>query len=270
MKAKKIITVILSIALVFSLLTSCNKNKAENKTLEEVVKEADEARASDAYLLKVKVDYSAENEDVAGIFEQLERVDINISFKDGSVKAVSDMSIDYGEGDTRFVTTYTAVDGVLYLDMSYSFGNAFDAIKNKASMKDDTLDLLLAKTSLVGGLKVSDFASTSMEQKNGKYVITCSDVSTEQIIALEKTLSSQLEGSSETVKATDVKMSVEVEDGKYDKLTVYCTYDVTISGDVYPVSMAVELDFDYLSYVEITAPQDVTEYSTVNAEDILD
>ena len=265
MKANKIISIVLSIVLVLSFVTSCSKDKS----LDEVVTAADDARANDSYLIKVKVDYSAEDKDINGIFEQLERMDITLFFKNGNVKAVNDMSIDYGEGDTRFVTTYTAVDGVLYLDMSYSFGNVFNAIKNKASLKDGTVDQLISETSFVGGIKVSDFASTSMEKQDGEYVITCTDVSTEQIVALEKTLSAQLEGTAETVKATDVKMIANVDDGKYDGITVYCTYEMTMGGTVYPVSMAVELDFDYDSYVEITAPANTDEYSTVNVEDIL-
>ena len=67
----------LSLVLILSFATSCTKAP---KTAEEALSMADEKLLNEAYVVEIDVDYRADDATMAGIFEQLERIDINISF----------------------------------------------------------------------------------------------------------------------------------------------------------------------------------------------
>ena len=64
-------------------------------------------------------------------------------------------------------------------------------------------------------------------------------------------------------------MTAEIEDGKYESVTVDCEYAITMNNKTYVIGMTVELEFDYDESFEITAPTDVYEYKDVNFEDII-
>ena len=263
MKYSRIISVILAVVLILSTLTSCAR------TPEELVAKADKALDKKPYTVEIEVDYYSSNNTVSGIFEQLERLD-SIVYVDGKdIKAVSDLSINDGDTENRFLNVYTLIDGTVYLYTEYHTGAYKQEFKNKAEIDEDNTHLLMNNIFIVGDISIADFSTVTLEKRDGENVIVCRGVSESRLIALEKAMANQMESTTEGIKAGNVEMLIEIDGGKYDTITVKCDYTVTIQGVKYPVSMSVELEFDYDERFEITSPTDANEYSYVNIDQML-
>ena len=263
MKYSRIISVILAVVLILSTLTSCAR------TPEELVAKADKALDKKPYTVEIEVDYYSSNNTVSGIFEQLERLD-SIVYVDGkNIKAVSDLSINDGDTENRFLNVYTLIDGIVYLYTDYHTGAYKQEFKNKAEIDEDNTHLLMNNIFIVGDISIADFSTVTLEKRDGETVIVCRGVSESRLIALEKAMANQMESTTEGIKAGNVEMLIEIDGGKYDTITVKCDYTVTIQGVKYPVSMSVELEFDYDERFEITSPTDANEYSYVNIDQML-
>ena len=263
MKYSRIISVILAVVLILSTLTSCAR------TPEELVAKADKALDKKPYTVEIEVDYYSSNNTVSGIFEQLERLD-SIVYVDGKdIKAVSDLSINDGDTENRFLNVYTLIDGIVYLYTEYHTGAYKQEFKNKAEIDEDNTHLLMNNIFIVGDISTADFSTVTLEKRDGENVIVCRGVSESRLIALEKAMANQMESTTEGIKAGNVEMFIEIDGGKYDTITVKCDYTVTIQGVKYPVSMSVELEFDYDERFVITSPADANEYSYVNIDQML-
>lgn len=263
MKIGKIVSLILAISLLLSSLTSCGR------TVEELVEKADKILEEKPYVIEVDIDYRTNDQDVAGIFDQLERSETVMYFKDGNLRARNDLSIDYGEGDTKFISTYTVVDGILYFNINYTTDGVTRDVKSKAAIDADKKAELENKLSLVGGIGASDFSDVILVRDEDEYEIVCLGVSDEKQIELEKLLISQLESTAGSVKMTDVKMVIELDGRKYDTVTVYVEYNVVINGKNYSVGMTVELEYEYDARFDVTVPADASEYLDADIETLV-
>ena len=263
MKHTRIISVFLALVLILSTLTACSR------TPEELVANADKALSKKPYTVEIEVDYYSANSTVSGIFEQLERLDSNVYVDGKDIKAVSDLSINDGDTENRFLNVYTVKDGVVYLYTEYHTGEYKQEFKNKAVTDEANTKLLMNDIFIIGDISIADFSTVTLEKRDGENVIVCTGVSESRLISLEKALAKQMESTSEGIKADKVEMTIEIDGGKYDTITVKCDYTVTIQGVKYPVSMSVELEFDYDERFEITSPADAHEYSYVNIDQML-
>ena len=262
MKYSRIISIILSLVLILSLLTSCSG------TPEALVANADKKLEKKPYTVEIEIDYYSSSNVVAGIFEQLERLDSTVYVDGKDIKAVSDLSINDGDVENRFLNVYTVKDGTVYLYTEYHTGEYKQEFKNKAEIDEENTQLLMNDIFIVGDISVADFSTVALEKRDNGKIIVCTGVSESRLIALEKALAKQMESTSEGIKANKVEMTVEIDGGKYDTITVKCDYIVTIQGGKYPVSMSVELEFDYDEKFDITSPADALEYNYVSIDKI--
>lgn len=265
MRSHRFICTLLVLALTLSALTACS-----DKTPVQLVQRANDALAGETYSVEIDIDYHSVDTEVAGIFEQLERSETTLYFKDGSFRSVNDMTINDGDGDVSFHTVYTVVDGVLYSNMVYVMSDMRNEVKSKALIDEEKTDALIDRLSLVGDISADDFSGASLVKKDGDTCLSTSDVSEQTRIALERTLISQLEASSDTVKLTRVKLSVELDGKRYDTVTVDCTFDVTLNNKTYFVGMTLELEYDYDGHFTLSAPEDASSYGTVQLDQIID
>lgn len=263
MKISKIVSLLLIAALLLSSLTACNL------TAEQIVEKADKALEKRAYVLEIDIDYRTEDQEISTIFDQLERSETVMYFKNGNVIARNDLAINYGEGDTTFISTYTVVDGVLYLNLSYTADGVTRDVKSKAVIDADKQTQLEDKLSLVGGIGVFDFSNVTLSRDEDEYDIVCRGISDDKRIEIEKLLISELESTAESVRATDVKMVVEIENGKYDTVTVFAEYSIVVSGKTYSVGMTVELEYEYDEKFDVSVPADASEYLDADIDSLI-
>ena len=260
MKLRKIISLLIATVLILSTLTSCAR------TPEEMAKRADETLEKKAYSIEIEIDYHTVDSEVAGLFDQLERSETTLYFKGDAFKAVNDLTIDDGDGDINFHSVYTVFDGTLYSNLVYTVDGVPNPIKSKAEIGSDDLATFISSQRIIGNVSAEDFKNATLEKKDGNVYLVCSDVSEELYIALEKALVAQLEASSDSVKATQIKMSAELDGKRYDTITVDSNFTVNLNGKSYFVGMKVELEFDYDDHFDVSAPLDASEYSTVSLD----
>jgi hypothetical protein len=263
MRLNRIISFTVALVLILSCLTSCAK------TPEQLVENAEAALASRPYAVEVDIDFDVQSDVISGIFDEIERQEIALYFDGDRFKAVNDQRINYGSGEATFLSTYTVVDGVLYVALDYTMLGASDSIRSKALINGEKREELENKLSLVGGLSLSDFSSVVGKKVDGDHVIVCTEISDDGRVLLEKMLVSQLESASELVKAKDATMTVEIDGGKYDSVIVRCDYDVTMSGKTYTVGMTVELEYDYDERFDVSVPADPDGYDDVNIDNLV-
>lgn len=263
MKTKKIFSVLLAVALILSTLTSCAH------TPEEMANKADSVLENKAYAVEIDIDYNSVDSAVAGIFEQLERSETTLYFKGGAFKSVSDLTIDDGDGDVNFRSVYTVVDGVLYSDLTYTLDGVPNAIKSKAMIESEEAEAFINTQRIIGFINAEDFKGATLEKRDGDVYLVCADTPEEMYITLEKAIVSQLEGVSDSVKATKVKMSAKLDGKRYDTITVDAQFNVNLNGKSYFVGMTVELEFEYDKVFDISVPDDASAYSVVELETLI-
>ena len=264
MKMRKVTAILLTAVLLLSAFTSCARK--EN----DPISKAEDILASKAHAIEVDIDYHSVDTAVAGIFEQLERTETTLYFKNGSFKSVTDETINTGEGDYHFHSEDTVVDGVLYRHLTYPVGDGIDAESNSQALVDSSqTQTLIGKHLIIGSIADEDFSRATVDKRDGNTYLVLSDVSEQMYINLEKALVSQLQATSDSVKATAVKLTVELDGKRYDTVSVECNFNVTIDGKTYFVAMTVELEFEYDAHFDITPPANSYEYTTVKYEDMI-
>lgn len=264
MRLNRIVSILLAAVLLVSSLTSCSR------TPEELIARAEDTLTKKAYVVEVDIDYHVTDSTVAGIFEQLERSETTLYFKDGLFKSVNEQTIDDGEDVYHFFYEYVLADGVLYCVTTYSVdGYDNDTQKGKSQIDDGEAASFIGAQMIIGDVSEDDFKGATLVKKGSDVYLSCQNVSDEMYIALEKALVSQMEGVSKSVKATSAKMSVELDGKRYDTITVECTFDVVISDKTYSVGMTVELEFEYDERFEIEAPKDPSTYNLVELEELI-
>ena len=257
---KRIIALILAMALCLSL-ASC-KSKKKNK-------DDNNAASAEPYEISVNVSYRCEDATVSKIFEQIGGAMINIAVDGDKLKLESSLDIDYGDGANSFTETYVIADGEVYMLVSYDSDDKASTVKNKAEITDEDKATIYNRVSVVGGVSTSDFKNYSVENLGSKEIRTYTNLTEEGKIKLENIMLRQLEGAPELVTSGAAEMKVTTVDGKYDSVTIACTYEITIAGGVYTVEMTAEMDYDYRGSTSVKVPEDADEYYYVTKDKIL-
>ena len=264
MKFRRLTALITLLAICLASITSCGK-------LEKKLAKAEEHFRSNPYKMDVTVDFTAEDDEIAGIFSELERNTTTVYFDGTSFKSVNVMSIDAGDSLYKFSTVYTVIGKTAYRDIAYETdGIPSSPIKSYAFLEDAQRQTLAYNVSRVGGVTTGGFANlTETKTEKNTISIECTEASDEVRESLRKMMVSFFEGSLERAVAKSVTLTLVLFDGHYKSAVVSCDYDVTISGKVYSVSAVINLAFDFGNDYKVYAPEDAPEYSVIDPEDIM-
>jgi hypothetical protein len=263
MKVGKIVSLILILSLLASALFSCAKSP------EKLTEKADAILEKKAHVIDVDIDYTVENATLSEMFSQLGTKEVKL-FVDGDKLAIeSSMSIDLGSGKNAFNNTYVIAGGVVYMDMMYTTPSISNSTKGKSPISDEQAALLKQKASIIGDIGIEDFESAEFKKLDGDKVIICNGVCDEVKARLESIMISELSGTAEKVGAKDVRLTIELDGKRYDTVTLVCEYEITMSGFSYTVRAEYELEYDYDERVNITAPNNLSEYSDIELDNIL-
>lgn len=257
----KFTALLLLISILALVFAACS-----DKTVEEMIDEADEILSDSAYSIDVDVSYVCDDE-VKDIFDQLGAAEIGVYVDGGKMRIENETVINYGEGDVIFNTQYVMLDGVVYADLKYNLDGYDRLSQAKAYISEAQRDELFQKQSVACGITADDFTDVSISKDDGD-VIICTTAKDEILSELEYILIYQLEGASDTVAIKSATLTIELDDGKYGTVSLNCAFDVRIMGSLYSVTMNVEMEYNY-GGVSVTEPEDTLSYGVVSFDELM-
>ena len=267
MKIRKILSLLLAFA-IFLSFASCSRSGSVRG--EEKRRIADEKLAKNKYVMEVELDFYCSDTEVKDIFDQLESSKTKIYVDGDNFRSVNDMFIEYDGNKVTFNTEYTVFDGVVYRNMAYTANGATKSSLAFAEADEETVRALIDKITVIGGVNADNYDGCDTKQDDGDVELIYFTPNNDALIALENVMISQLESSCERVKADELtSLTIEFDGKRYESATVQCSYDVTISGKVYKVSMTAEIEFDYDERFEVKPPQNVSEYIRTEIENLI-
>ena len=255
MSFRKFTVLFLLLTLVFLSFASCSK-KDEGEHEESI-----EPPVSKPCVITVDVELECAEESMAEVFNQLERNDTVIYLKDGDYRAENEQALSISGVDSTFRSVYVLVGDTLYVDMTHTYDGLTNAFKNKGAFSEENADKLLFDLCIFGNVKTSEFADSTTEEKDGLTLTAYTSPSLDGRIALEKAMIALLEGAGTNVNAKAAVMTLGMKDGEYQSAVLYCEYEIVISEKLCPVSMTVNLTFNYSESFDITVPEDVNSYN---------
>jgi len=214
------------------------------------------------YIIEVEIDFDCLDDTVSGIFAEIENSETKIYVKDGRVRAVNEQLIHEGENEYLFTKKYTVIGDTVYADIDYTVNGEDNGKlgKNKAKIDGAKTTALVKELCIIGGISADDFANTMDGKSDGEHFAIYTGISERGREVLENVMKTQLEGTCDSASLLDATLTVKIDERKYDSATLLAEFGVEISGKTYPVSMCVELDFDYGESFDIYLPDDVDQY----------
>ena len=240
-------------------LASCGLLQPSAKA---VIAKADEALENGRYKLAAVIDVSCDNEELDEALGEImgsEAMDMDIYIDGKNIR--TEIAMD-AMGVTVAIEM-TVVNNVLY----YSMG---DYGKIKAVIPEDEMDVLFGDMGAdTSEYNPDDFENITMENKNGKYVITCTEYDTEKLNDLLQEYGQAFEYSgAKDVSLDNVALVLVISDGKYESITMSMDYAFTIEGEEIVCSMSVGIIVDYSKGKEIVVPADADTYTEVDYDKI--
>lgn len=261
---KKTISLLLVFVMLLSFLTSCGKDFAKRRD------KAESLLGKKPYVIEVEIDYHCDNAEMTAMFDELEHNKTTVYSKNGDYKIVNTLDIKAGDSDNKLDTVYTVIDGKVYCNVTYALDSIVSNIyKYYSEINGEQTRTLLNNMCLFGGVTLDGFANVSEYNDEEELVTVYSTATGENVIALEKMLSSQLEGTGTNISLTSSRLTVELDGNRYDSATMECGYNVDIANKTYSVTLSVELEFDYDEAFSIDLPSDHASYTKNDIENII-
>lgn len=263
MKLRKIISLITATSIIVLSLASCSK------TPESLMEKANKKLTRLDHTVEVNVDYTAKEQGMQTLFEELENVNTTLFFSGDSVSIENNTTMNTVAGEATFFNNCVLIDGKVYASSGYKIATGGNLNKLKQEITDEQKQTLVEKAGMIIGIDIEDFADVTLDKRDGEYYLTCTDASEELNIRLEKLMIAQLQDAVETVSVKNARMVIEIDGGKLDTVTVKCDYGITLYGAVYSVEAEFELEYDYDDYFKVEAPSDANEYHYTEFDKIL-
>ena len=245
---KRIISLILTFAIVVLAFTSCAL------TPQAAMKKADKALIGASYKLSTKVEVSSNNEFVNGVFAGMNN-EID-TYVDGN-----NFSFDFNVSGVKM--SADCVDNTAYFDISaYGQSQKFTAKLDS----DDREELFETSTA---GMEISDFdyGKADATKEDGKYIITFDEIDAEDLNDIVDDLVGNLGMNEMSIKSVSLK--IVIADGKYESIALDMATAVhQIAGEDMQIKMNIVLNYDYEDTKKITKPEDISEYTEVDIDDI--
>ncbi len=252
---KKIISVMLSLMLAVCMLTftSC-------ETVEDTLKKADQALLDNPYIVTMSMDFECDDETLNQVFDAMS-VEVPVTVDGDNVSM--DMSMDImGQ---KVGMNMVVVDKILYSTIDLGITST----KIKATLNDEQFKEFMSENAENMPVDYLQFETLTMEEKDGKQIITCTGITTEGLSELNKVMTDSLTSLGAEAAVGDLSYVLTLKDGKYENMALTCSYSVTVAGKTYSVSMTMNAAYTYKDVAEITAPADAASYTEVDYSDIL-
>ncbi|MBE6585757.1 MAG: hypothetical protein E7645_04420 [Ruminococcaceae bacterium] len=267
---KKILVLLLSLVMVLSMFVACETPNVEGEkteapteapteaTPQSVMEAADQAMLSAPYKMTMKMAYSSDNAELNEVYKQM---DMEIPMIVDGNNMSMDMSMEM-EGIT-IKMLMTIVDKTLYYDMEIMGQSQ----KVKCSLTDKQLEDFMKENNAQLPVSPEEFGKISMEEKDGKFLISCDEITAEGT----KMLNDLMAGSLGDVDLTidDITFTMTIADNKYESMNMGTTCSMNIGDTKTSVTLDADVLFDYENVAPITAPEDADSYQEMSYDDLM-
>ena len=180
MKLRKIISLISATSILALSLASCAK------TPESLMEKANKKLTRLDHTVEVNVDYTAKEQGMDTLFEELENVNTKLFFSGDSVSIENNTTMNTVAGETTFFNNCVLIDGKVYASSGYKTATGGNLNKLKQEITDEQKQTLVEKAGMIIGIDIEDFATVTLDVSDGEYYINCTDAYEELNIQLEK------------------------------------------------------------------------------------
>jgi hypothetical protein len=184
--------------------------------------------------------------------------------------------IAYSEG--KYTTSWHTyeqnfmyIDNVLYYHQEEHSLYHDKVLEKKSRVPRNERDTMMQE---LGGTSftTTDFDSVVIEEKDGAFVITCTEINEEGITTLTESISEMLDGLVKKVTLDTKKISLIfiIRDGKLVEVELYSQYTVRYNYTIETIRMIINLTYDYEKEVSVNAPGNADEYTELPYEEFMD
>ena len=250
---KKILALVLTLTMICSMLVSC-------ANVESMIAKADAALQEAPYTINMKMNFECDDKKLSSIFSAMNmEFPITVDGKDIAMDISMEM-MGYS-ADVKMIVA----DMVMYYDVNV----LGQSVKMKATMTDEEYKEFAEENNTEMAVKPEDFGKLTVETKDGKKYITCSEISEEGLEELNDVMKKTLETVNGKAEVSNVAYTIILNKGKYEAMDMTCSYSVTVGGETFKVTMKMNAEYSYDNVAEITAPQDAGKYQEVKFSDLM-
>lgn len=274
---KKIVAILMIVAMMFTLLVSCdsalkdedlddlpaeeeeeNKKDKEDskKKTEELLQKADEVLAKTAYKVIMKTSFKAEDKNLdAALAANAMEIPIIIDGENISM----DMSMP-ALGVDR--STIVVVDKVLYM-LVESNGNT---VKYKCSLTQEQFEKFMAENNVTMPIEYKYFNEKKVKTDDDSKIISCSKLNQAGKDMLKERAKNLLQnmGNDSEPAYDEIELELVVKDSKYVSQKIEMDYSITVQGQKFNVSSITSSRYDYSEEYKVVLPEDADTYTEVD------
>ena len=258
--------------MIIGCFVSCTKpEEVKEPTVDELITQADEAVKNFSYRVAVDMAFTGDETDetTKQIISSLNNVEMLLSADGENAELSYGVEMEYEGISVAVNMKMVSVGNTVYIMSEQSVDDQKNTVKMKAVATDEQLKELLGQTgSGVSDVTHSDFEKVEMSKVDGNYVITCTNLKEDAVDKLNSVLASSA-GDLSSVSVSNAKLTVEINNGKYQKATITCDYTLDI-GDSEIITLGASIDMNYTyEDFDISAPSDANDYQDIDIDDML-
>lgn len=250
---KKIIALVLMLILTCSMMVSCD-------TPQSILQNADAALKNEPYKVTMTMNIESDNSELN---EALSMMNMEIPVTVDGKNIALDMSVD--------IFGYVANSKIIVADMVmyYDVNMLGQSIKMKSKMSEEDYQEFIKNNNTQMILSPSDFESLTLESKDGKTYISCTDITSDGLNEIKDLMQGYLGDIASHADISNIKFGVTIDDGKYDSMDLSCVISITENSETYSVTLKLSAEFSYDDVSRITAPSDANDYQEMDFEDLI-
>lgn len=270
MKITKLLALILAIVLSLGAMTSCDV--VYTFTADKLLTMADEKLMNEPYKMNIQVAFSSDNKELNSVLSMVNDADLEVRMDGENIAVNMDMWTEIMNEEVGISMEYIIIKHMIYATASVEVRGMTQSLKQKAEMTKDELDEFISDNISDGEVTPSNFEKKDLKFSDGKFIITCTDITKETAEDLEKEMMDQLGSISEVteIEVEDVEVICTMNGLEYEKVKLSCKYLIKIGTEVFAtVNYVSEIDYDYGEEYAVKKPDGAQGYLEVDYDDLL-
>lgn len=252
---KKILALVLVLAMISCMFVAC-----ENDPAVSAIKKADEALQKTPYAMTMKMDFSSSNPDI----------DKALSVMCVEVPTVVDGKNMSMELNMNVEGIAVKADVVVYdMIMYYNMSMMGQKMLFKCKMNDKQFEQFNQSSNTQMPIDVDSFAKFTMEEKDGKQIITSAEVTKKGLDELNKIANDAIASMGASASYDEITYNVVLKDGKYESVAMDAKYSVTVSGQTFDFSLSISAEYTYGDFDPVVKPENADAYTEMDYEDLM-
>ena len=266
MKITRLLALILVIVLSLSAMTSCNV--VYEMAAEKVLTMADEKLTSTPYKMEVEMAFSSKNSEINSALSMFNDSEIEILIDGSDIAMSMNIETEIMRENVGIYVEYIIVDKMAYAKASVDVQGLSQTIKQKAQITDDDIEELMSENNASYGADHTNFNNKSLKFENGKFIITCTDISKSGADSLKAMIENQI-GDSIDIDVDDVEVVFTMNGFQYESMKISCKYIIDLYGTEVKINYVSEVSYDYGDEYKVEEPSNKNSYAEVDFDELL-